>query len=261
MRGCGDLVGMQAIIPFRGESWQRLRQLSLAQKVASIEDGDFRIRLINEARAQEIRWPDPNWLFSLGNGESPDHTMGDHNNIVKLSEAAGEHWVETFIRLSLETRGRILFNHINENQNLKALRDMFDGGRVFPSLSDSGAHVTMVMDSGWATFVLAHWVREEGLYILQEAIRRMTSGSARILGIGDRGQLKPGMRADITVFDPKEVREGYPYQVHDFPGGAPRLTQKSIGYKAILVNGEFNVIDGEHTGVHAGSVIRHQRVK
>jgi N-acyl-D-amino-acid deacylase len=115
----------------------------------------------------------------------------------------------------------------------------------------------MVMDAGWATFVLSHWVREEGLFTMGEGIRRMTSAPARILGLKDRGALKPGMRADITIFDAAKVAEGYPYRVTDFPGGAPRLTQKSIGYRGILVNGQFNVIDGELTGNHSGRVLRH----
>lgn len=114
------------------------------------------------------------------------------------------------------------------------------------------------MDAGWATFVLAHWVRKEGLYTMSEAVRRMTSASARILGIVDRGTLKPGMRADVNIFDADQVNEEYPYRVHDFPGGAPRLMQRLVGYKATLVNGKINVIDGEHTGTHAGRVLRHK---
>lgn len=259
VRGSGALLGMQALIPFRSESWQELRNLSLDQKVTALEDSEFRARLVHDVKNSAPRWPDPAWLFSLGNDESPDHSMGDHNNLLKMSEAANEHWIETFLRLSLETKGRILFNYIGENQNLKALRDMFDGGRVFPGVGDAGAHVTMVMDAGWATFVLAHWVREEKLFTVEEAVRRLTSASARILGLSDRGRLEPGMRADVTVFDPDEVSECYPYRVNDFPGGAPRLTQRAKGYKAILVNGEVNVVDGEHTGSHAGTVIRHSR--
>ena len=136
---------------------------------------------------------------------------------------------------------------------------MFDGGRVFPGVGDAGAHVSMVMDAGWATFVLSHWVRETGLFTMGEAVRRMTSAPARILGLTDRGALAPGMRADINIFDADTVAEGFPYRVNDFPGGAPRLTQSSFGYKATLVNGQFNIIDGQHTGTRAGMVVRHTR--
>ena len=61
-------------------------------------------------------------------------------------------------------------------------------------------------------------------------------------GLG--GEPTVGNWADINIFDADTVAEGYPYQVHDFPGGAPRLTQPSIGYKATLVNGQVNVVDG-----------------
>ena len=91
-----------------------------------------------------------------------------------------------------------------------------------------------------------------------EAIRRMTSGPARIIGLKDRGTLAPGMRADVNVFDPDLVAECQPEIVHDFPGGAPRFIQRSKGYKATLVNGRINVMDGEHTGVRAGQVLRHR---
>ena len=86
----------------------------------------------------------------------------------------------------------------------------------------------------------------------------MTSGPARIIGLSDRGTLAPGMRADVNVFDPDEVAERQPEIVHDFPGGAPRFIQRSKGYRATLVNGQVNVLEGRHTGVRAGEVLRHR---
>ena len=86
----------------------------------------------------------------------------------------------------------------------------------------------------------------------------MTSGPARVLGLRDRGTLAPGQRADVNVFDLVTVSECQPEVVHDFPGGAPRFIQRAKGYKATLVNGQVNVLDGEHTGVRAGRVLRHR---
>jgi N-acyl-D-aspartate/D-glutamate deacylase len=114
------------------------------------------------------------------------------------------------------------------------------------------------MDAGWASFVLSHWVRDQGLFTMGEAIRRMTSGPARIIGLTDRGTLVPGVRADVNILDPEKVAERQPEIVHDFPGGAPRFIQRSTGYNATLVNGQVNVMDGEHTGVRAGQVLRHR---
>ena len=88
-------------------------------------------------------------------------------------------------------------------------------------------------------------------------MRRLSSGPARIVGLGDRGVLAPGMRADVNVFDADAVAECQPEIVHDFPGGAPRFIQRAAGYKATIVNGSVSVVDGEHTGVRAGTVLRH----
>ena len=111
---------------------------------------------------------------------------------------------------------------------------------------------------GWCSFVLSYWMREQGLYSLGEGIRRMTSGPARVLGLTDRGTLAAGQRADVNVFDFGKVAELQPELVHDFPGGAPRYIQRSQGFKATIVNGQINVMDGEHTGIRAGRVLRHQ---
>ena len=112
------------------------------------------------------------------------------------------------------------------------------------------------MDAGWATFVLSYWIRQRGFYSLEEGVRRITSGPARVLGLNDRGLLARGKRADINVFDLDEVAELQPQLVHDFPGGAARYIQRSKGYKATLVNGQVNVRNGQMTGARAGDVVR-----
>ena len=259
VRGSGALIGVQALMPGSTESWAKLRGMGVDERLVAIRNPGLRAKLVEEARDWEKSWLRPDWMYYLGDGVSPDHTLGSYNNLASMAEAAGEHWAETLLRISGETDGRALFNHVGENQNLKALRDLFAGG-VFFGVGDAGAHVGMVMDAGWATFVLSHWIREDGLFTMGEGIRRLTSSAARILGLKDRGALTPGMRADINVFDADKVAETHPYRVTDFPAGASRLTQGSIGYKATLVNGEVHVIDGELTDARAGEVLRHEGV-
>ena len=125
-----------------------------------------------------------------------------------------------------------------------------------PGLGDAGAHVGQVMDAGWATFTLSHWVREKNLYPLPEAIRRMTSAPARIVGIKDRGIIKIGMKADLNIINYEKLSEQMPEMVHDFPGGAARFIQKANGYKATICNGKVILEDDCHTGIQSGTVIR-----
>jgi N-acyl-D-amino-acid deacylase len=255
------IYGLQAGLPVRGPTWSRLRRMpSLVDRVAALGDSEFVAQLMAEARTngfkQNLGTPVEK-VFYLGAGPTPAYTAGEEMSLVKMAEQRGEHWAETFLRMSRETNGKALFTLRLFNPTLEALKHMFRSEHCFPSLGDAGAHVTQVMDAGWATFMLSHWVREAGFYTMSEAVKRMTSMPARIMGLKDRGTLEVGRRADINVFDATTVAELQPELVSDFPGGASRFIQKSTGYKATLVNGEVNVFDGELTGTRAGRVLRH----
>ncbi len=257
VRGSGFMFGLQSIAPFSGDTWRQIRKLDLAGRLAAIRDAHTAAKLIEEGKATQLRF-DLRQVFYLGDGETPDYTAPSQNNVAAMAAAAGEHFVETFLRLSHESNGRGLFNLRMFNQSLAELGDLFESDHIFPSLGDAGAHVSQIMDAGWCSFVLSYWVREQGRYTLGEGVRRLTSGPARVLGLVDRGTLAVGKRADVNIFDLDSVAELQPELVHDFPGGAPRYIQRSKGYKATIVNGQINVMDGKHTGVRAGRVLRHQ---
>lgn len=257
-RGSGFMFGLQSNLPpVKGPTWSKIRELDLAGRVAAIGDPETARALVEEAKREGATPMNMAQVFYLGTGESPNYTAPMDQNLAAIADAAGEHWSETFLRLSRESKGKGLFNLRMFNQNLKALGDLFKSEHCFPSLGDAGAHVSQIMDAGWTSFVLAYWTREIGLYTMGEAIRRLTSGPARVLDLKDRGVLAAGMRADVNVFDADRVAECQPELVHDFPGGAARYIQRSIGYKTTILNGQVNVVDGEHTGVRAGKVLRH----
>ena len=255
VRGSGFMFGLQSNLPMNGETWSKLRAMSFKERIEAINDRETYDKLVEEGKQSERRFPMDN-VFFLGTGETPDYATPNDENLGALSIAAGEHWIETFLRLSKESNGKGLFNLRMFNQSLNELGDLFKSEHCFPSLGDAGAHVSQIMDAGWPSFTLAYWVRESGLYTLSEGIRRLTSAPARVLGLNDRGSLQVGMKADVNVFDPETVAERQPELVHDFPGGAPRYIQKSLGYKATLVNGHVTVEDGEHTGTRPGTVLR-----
>lgn len=257
VRGSGFMFGLQSNLPSQGETWAKVRKMDLQGRLAAINDAETCAKLIEEGKAGSARFPMNN-VYYLGNGDVPDYAAGSEASLQTLSEAANEHWIETFIRLSKESNGRGLFNLRMFNQSLKELGDLFKSEHCFPSLGDAGAHVSQIMDAGWASFTIAHWIRDTGLYSLEEGVRRLTSAPARVLGLSDRGTLKEGMRADVNVFDASKVAECQPELVHDFPGGAPRYIQKAFGYKNTIVNGQVSLQDGEHTGTRAGIVLRHQ---
>lgn len=255
-RGSGFIMSLETIMPVRGSAWRQLSEKDLEGRLAALDDTRFVLELIEEADRPGRAIP-ADQLFFMGSGNTPEYTAGPDASLAAISAREGEHWVQTFLRLSKETGGKGRFTYRQFNADLKALGELLESPHMFPILGDAGAHVSQIMDAGWSSFVLSHWVRERGLFTIGEAIRRMTSGPARIIGLKDRGLLQPGMRADVNVLDPDSVSELQPEIVNDFPGGAPRYIQRSKGYKATLVNGEVNVREGEHTGVRAGHVLRH----
>ncbi len=261
VRGSGMIYGLQASLPVRGDTWGRVQRLpSLAERLAALDDPQTLAAMVEEARRNGFKanlGVPVERVYYMGDGPSPDYTGREELNLVAMGQARGEHWAETFLRLSRETRGKALFTLRMFNPEIDALAHMFQSPHCFPSLGDAGAHVSQVMDAGWATFMLSYWVRQRGFFTLPEAIERMTSRPARVLGLRDRGRLAVGQRADVNVFDAARVAERQPEIVHDLPGGARRFTQRAIGYKATIVNGQINVLDDEHTGVRAGRVLRH----
>jgi N-acyl-D-aspartate/D-glutamate deacylase len=188
----------------------------------------------------------------------PNYTAPISDTLLALAEAAGEHWAETFLRVTLESGGKGLFNMRSLSRNLDPLKDWLNHDWVVPGLSDAGAHVSQIMDAGVTSFVLSYWVKDKALYSLAEGIRRLTSQPARVIGVTDRGRLEVGLRADVNVFDFERVGEQQPELVHDFPGGAPRYIQRATGYVATIVNGEVAFREGQHSGARSGHVLRHK---
>jgi N-acyl-D-aspartate/D-glutamate deacylase len=124
------------------------------------------------------------------------------------------------------------------------------------TFSDSGAHVSQVIDSSIQTHLLAYWVRQRQDLTLEEAVRMLTSATADAWGFTDRGRLGPGLAADLNVFDPETVAPSMPEVVTDLPGGARRLRQGATGFKATVVAGQVVLADGESTGALPGRLLR-----
>jgi N-acyl-D-aspartate/D-glutamate deacylase len=150
----------------------------------------------------------------------------------------------------------VLVNWPFLNDDLGAVETMLLHPDSVLGLADAGAHVGMIMDSSQPTFFLTHWVRDRGLLPIGEAVRRLTSDTAELFSIADRGVLRAGAFADVNVIDLEGMRLPQPEYVHDFPNGAGRYIQTATGYDATIVNGRVFMEHGEHTGALAGHLLR-----
>jgi N-acyl-D-amino-acid deacylase len=254
-RGIGVLFGLANRTPWdRGPAWRSLRDLSLEARVAALRDPERRARLVAEASAGGEPVPaDKVWVLPPGGARYdclPEDTLAAH------AQRRGVTPVEAFIDLAVETEGRVNLNYPFLNQDLGAVQEMLDDPVVTLGLADAGAHVGQIMDSSQPTFFLSYWVRERGRWPLAEAIRRLTSDTADLFGIRDRGRLAAGAFADVNVIDLDGLALPQPEYVWDFPNGAGRYVQGSSGYDYTIVNGQVFMDHGEHTGTLAGTTLR-----
>ena len=143
---------------------------------------------------------------------------------------------------------------INENQD--HVLEMMRHPRSVVTFSDSGAHVSQIMDSSLQTHVLSYWVREKQAVTLEDAIRMMSFVPASQWGLNGRGLLREGYTADVIVFDPDRIAPMLPQLEYDLPAGARRLKQKATGLSATVVNGQVLLRDNEHTGALPGQLLR-----
>ena len=255
-RSSGFVTGLQAYLPWRGGAWSELLDMDFDARLAAIREPGFAGRLVAGAR-EKGPLISADMIYYLGDGDKPNYVGGPEESLQAVADRRGEHPAETFIRISIETQGRALFTLRFFNQNMDALARAISSEFCLPGLGDAGAHVSQIMDSGWATFVMAHWHRDTGLFSLPEAVRRLTAAPARIIGLKDRGTLEVGKKADINVIKLDALSELMPEIVHDFPGDAPRFIQRAKGYRATLCNGQIILENDELTGARSGSVLRH----
>ena len=271
-RAAAFLSGLKSNVLYgmrhKGQAWRDLRDLDFEGRLAAIRDSNMRARLIEEAKvmegAQSIGQTMTSSRFSIppaasfwmGDEDRPNYTGGSEMSLETLSAQANEHPAETWIRLMVESNGQGLFMVRFVNQDLEVLPDFMRSDWIVPGVGDAGAHVSVIMDSGWTSFLLSYWHRDRSEFTLEEAVHYLTAKQARVIGLNDRGSLEVGKYADINVIDIDRLSEKQPMRVHDFPGGAPRFIQRAIGYRATVVNGKVILENDELTGVVGGSVLR-----
>jgi len=256
-RSGGGVGGIATNNFFQTAEWIQLRKLDFDGRMQAIRNPETRQKLIDEVKAQgDAVFESTKHYFYMGDQDRPCYTQNLDESLFHVARAAGEHPVETWLRITDETNGRALFHLRGFNIDLGELEKLIQTPWAMPGLGDAGAHVSQMIDSGWATFILSHWHRDSGVYSIEEAIRRISAVPAGVLGLTDRGTLAIGKRADVNVFDIDKLAERMPEIVHDFPFGAPRFIQRAVGYKTTICNGQVILRDDELTGDCAGRILR-----
>jgi N-acyl-D-aspartate/D-glutamate deacylase len=237
-------------------SWKRVFADKSKQAQAAIyRDPAFR----NQFR-EELKRPAGfgNWARIVVHevkSEKLKHLEG--RTVAEVAAAQGKDGVDALLDLTLQDDLDNEFTMSSFNTRVDRMSEILNNPAMLLGLGDGGAHLDMLCDSGYPTYVLGTWVRERKVLTLEEAVRRMTSDPADFFGIRDRGRLKPGLAADVAIFDPASVASvGRPERLYDLPGKAKRMVMRSRGIEHTLVNGEVMWENGKLTGASSGQVLR-----
>jgi N-acyl-D-aspartate/D-glutamate deacylase len=265
------LVGFQTFHPFSfTPTWGRamLGLMPWADQVGRIRsEPDLRRQLLEDAAGfdhdpivQGFMAPDRTFLL----GDPPDYEPAPAKSVAGIAAARGAGVWDTFLDLLLGDDGRELLNAPVLNYSdgdLEATRAMLVHPVTVFGLGDGGAHAGQTCDASTTTFMLTHWARDRrtGRIPLEEAVRQITSVTADLYGLGDRGRLVPGAVGDVNVIDAEALRLHRPELVHDLPGGARRLVQHADGYLYTVKSGAVTFDHGKGTGARPGTLLRGAR--
>ena len=231
------------------------------EQEAGLRDPEMRRKLVAAAYQDpqgprgvgaEPRRPEFDWFFLM------DRTTPPYRSIAQIAAERGTDPVETIIDLALEKHLKQFFLQPLTNEDQEAVLEIMRHPRSVVTFSDSGAHVSQIMDSSLQTHLIAYWVRERQALTLEQAIRMLTFVPASHWGFTGRGLLREGMFADMIVFDPETIKPQMPVVTYDLPAGARRLKQKSSGMAATVVNGQVLLRNNEHTGALPGKLLRNR---
>jgi N-acyl-D-aspartate/D-glutamate deacylase len=195
--------------------------------------------------------------LSVHEVQNPAMKLFEGRTIADIAGERGKDGVDTLLDLTLEDDLDIAFTLAQYNTMVPRVRELLVDPRVLIALGDGGAHVDMLCDAGYPTYLLGTWVRERQAMPIEHAVQRLTAQPADLFGIKDRGRLCQGYAADLAIFDPATV--GSPNRSErrfDLPNGAKRMVMLSRGVEYTIVNGTVTWANGTLTGATAGQVLR-----
>ena len=199
-----------------------------------------------------------NWeRINVHEVRSPALKALEGRSIADIAREQRKDGVDAFLDLTLQDDLDIEFTMASFNTRVDRMTEILNDKSVLVALGDGGAHVDMLCDAGYPTYLLGTWVRERQALTLEEGVRRLTSDPADVFGIRDRGRLAPGLAADVAIFDAARVGStNRGERRFDLPGGAKRMVMPSRGIEYTVVNGVVTWADGKLTGAAAGQVLR-----
>jgi N-acyl-D-aspartate/D-glutamate deacylase len=260
-REINSILSFQTATPFDNwDVWKDFRKLPLDAQLGKLKsDASLKQKLIDiadrpydgpEVVGAEARPPEWDMFYHMDKIRLP------HPSIAEIGKERGITPAAAMIEVAIEEDLKAFFRQPLANENQDDALALMKHPHSNVTFSDSGAHVSQIMDSSLQTHLLSHWVREREAFTLEEAVRMITYDTATNWGFHDRGLLREGMTADITIFDADKVEPCMPTVENDLPSGSKRLKQYADGMLATVVAGQIVLKENQHTGALPGQLLR-----
>jgi N-acyl-D-aspartate/D-glutamate deacylase len=178
-------------------------------------------------------------------------------SVAEIARQRGRDGLDTFLDLCIEDNLQLEYTYELFNADEDRIPELITHDQVMVGLSDGGAHVDMLCDAGYCTYLIGTWVRERQAMSLEHAVKRITSEPAAFYGMTQRGKIQQGLAADLAIFDLNTIGSKKRGEMRtDLPGGGRRLVMPAEGVQHTVVNGAVLYEDKRHTGALPGQVLR-----
>jgi N-acyl-D-amino-acid deacylase len=264
-RPIGLIIGLQLTAnPFvLYPSYREIAHLPLSERVAEMRKPEVRARILADKPGvgHPILYVAQMWDWIYPLGDDPNYEPDPSTSIGARARAKGVDPMEEAYDRLLDEDGRAMLLVATSNlehNSLDTVGELLHRDDVVLGLGDGGAHYGMICDASYSTYFLAHWARDRksGRFTVPDAVRELTSVPARIAGLGDRGRIAVGYKADLNVIDHAALRLHKPVIIHDLPAGGRRLDQTADGYAATIVSGQLIAENGVPTEARPGKLVR-----
>jgi N-acyl-D-aspartate/D-glutamate deacylase len=223
---------------------------AIVEELSEVKNGAFGVHFVGHEPFRQWIWP---WSTDLENTKEDSLLFAP-----ELEDKTMWEYVYDIMTHPEEPHGgvlqRALFNY--GQHSLDPMADMFQHDKVVAGFSDAGAHGRGQCEAATPTSLIAFWCRDRSrgdLLPIELIVKKQTRDSALMMGLTDRGELLPGKKADVNVFDLAALNVLPPEYVNDMPLNAGRWVQASTGYQMTICSGVVTFEHGQHTGALPGN--------
>ncbi len=242
-----------SLLFIRLPSWYQIMRFGTHDDiVAAFQDEQQRAQMVAEAETMSPLWD----MLVLRQVSTEANQQYVGQTLAEIAAARNTGTIDTMIDLSLEEdlQAHFLAANMGHTDN-DVVGNLLANPRVHLGASDGGAHILSFSTYGDTGYLFSQFVRNCQSLSLEEAVKKITLDTANIWGMGDRGILKAGYIADVTIFDADKIDRGAEYYVGDVPGDGHRYIRDAVGVDTVIIGGSVAYQDGSYTDAAVGAII------